>query len=273
VRISNCRFDVGDDCIVIKSGYNEDGRRVGIPCEDILVSNCTFLHGHGGVVIGSEMSGSVRNVAVVNCMFDGTQRGLRVKTALGRGGVVEHFRASNLIMRNISDAAFSVTAAYADGQSGPATGKPAPETVSVMRHIHWSDVSVSNTKKVAELSGLEASPLEDLSLINVQAIAAKTGIRCENATGVLFENVDVQTASGSAVEVQKVSNIDVLRLTASQPNGQAPVISFDDVSGALVRQCTVPAGSGVFLQLTGTGNTGVTCEGNRLAAGIKERQP
>lgn len=104
VRISNCHFDVGDDCIVIKSGYNEDGRRVGIPCENILVNNCTFAHGHGGVVIGSEMSGSVRNVTVANCVFDGTQRGLRVKTSLGRGGVVENFRASNLVMRNITDA-------------------------------------------------------------------------------------------------------------------------------------------------------------------------
>src|SRR6266446_4436438 len=91
VRISNCHFDVGDDCIVIKSGYNADGRRVGIPCENILVSNCTFAHGHGGVVNGSEMSGSVRNVSVVNCTFDGTQRGLRVKTSLGRGGVIENF--------------------------------------------------------------------------------------------------------------------------------------------------------------------------------------
>jgi polygalacturonase len=273
VRISNCRFDVGDDCIVIKAGYNEDGRRVGLPCEDILVSNCLFLHGHGGVVIGSEMSGSVRNVAVVNCVFDGTQRGLRVKTALGRGGVVEHFRASNLIMRNISDAAFSVTAAYADGQSGPVTGKPAPETIPVMRHIHWSDVSVSNTKKVAELSGLETSPLEDLSLMNVQVIAAKTGIRCDNAKGVLLENIDLQTTSGPAIEMQKVSNVEIFRLTASQANGDAPVISFKDVSGALVHASTVPAGSGEFVQLTGTGNTGVNCEGNRLATGIKERQP
>jgi len=231
------------------------------------------LHGHGGVVIGSEMSGSVRNVAVVNCVFDGTQRGLRVKTALGRGGVVEHFRASNLVMRNISDAAFSVTAAYADSQSGPATGKPAPETIPVMRHILWSEVSISNTKKIAELSGLEASPLEDLSLINVQAVGAKTGIRCENAKGVRFENLDLQTTSGPGIEVLNASNIDILRLTSPQPNGDAPVISFEGVTGAEVRECIVPSGSGVFLQLAGQGNTGVSCSSNRLAAGIKEREP
>jgi polygalacturonase len=273
VRISNCRFDVGDDCVVIKSGYNENGRRVGIACEDILVSNCTFLHGHGGVVIGSEMSGSVRNVAVVNCAFDGTQRGLRVKTALGRGGVIEYFRASNLVMRNISDAAFSITAAYGDGQSGSATGKPAPEAIPVMRHIHWNGVSISNTKKVADLSGLEPSPLEDLSLTDVQAVGANTGIHCENVKGLRFENLDVQAASGPAIEALKASNISVRRMTVPHPNGDAPVFSFREVTGALVSECTVPSGTGVFLQLVGTANTGVTCEYNHLATGITELEP
>jgi polygalacturonase len=273
VRISNCHFDVGDDCIVIKSGYNEDGRRVGIPCEDILISNCTFAHGHGGVVIGSEMSGSVRNVAVVNCSFDGTQRGLRIKTALGRGGVIEDFRASNLVMRNISDAAFSISSAYADQQGGPATGNPAPETIPAMRRIHWSEVSISNAKRVADLSGLEASPLEDLSMVNVQAVGAKAGIRCEYAKGLRFENVALQVSAGPAVEVQKASDVVLLGLSAPQPNPDAPVVSFQQVSGAVVRDCAVPAGSGVFLKLAGTDNPGVSCEGNRLAPGIKERQP
>src|SRR6516164_4642836 len=129
VRISNSYFDVGDDDIVIKSGYNEDGRRVGIPCEDIEINNCTFAHGHGGVVIGSETSGSVRNVTVANCVFDGTLRGLRVKTALGRGGVIENFRASNLVMRNIVETAFSITAAY-DGPAPKTNGSAsAPEII------------------------------------------------------------------------------------------------------------------------------------------------
>ena len=273
VRISNCHFDVGDDCIVIKSGYNEDGRRVGIACENILVNNCTFAHGHGGVVIGSEMSGSVRNVTVVNCIFDGTQRGLRVKTALGRGGVIEHFRASNLVMRNISDAAFSITAAYADNQSGPATGSPAPESIPVMRHIHWSDVSVSNTKKVADLSGLEVSPLEDLSLINLQVTAAQTGIRCANAKGVALENTQLQVASGPAVAMQNVSELDIIRLFVPRPNEGAPVLSLQNVSQALLRQCKVAEGSGVFLSLTGDANQGITFEANRLPAGLKEQAP
>ena len=76
VHIANCHIDVGDDCIAIKSGSEEDGRRTPRPCQNITIMNCTMLHGHGGVVIGSEMSGGVRNVAISNCVFCGTDRGI-----------------------------------------------------------------------------------------------------------------------------------------------------------------------------------------------------
>jgi polygalacturonase len=272
VRISNCHFDVGDDCIVIKSGYNEDGRRVGIPCENILVSNCTFGHGHGGVAVGSEMSGSVRNVTVVNCVFDGTQRGLRVKTALGRGGVVENFRASNLVMRNISDAAFSITADYGDSQSGgKAVG--AAEAIPVMRHFSWENVSVVNAKKVADLSGLAVSPLEDFRLSNVQATGAKAGIRCENAKDVVLENISLQPRSGPAVEVRNVKSLEVYRLAVEKPNDGVPVVALNGVTQALVHGCKVAAGPGVFVRFSGDTNQDIAIEGNRLAAGVKEREP
>ena len=272
VRISNCHFDVGDDCIVIKSGYNEDGRRVNIPCENILISNCTFANGRGGVVIGSEMSGSVRNVTVVNCVFDGTLRGLRIKTALGRGGMVENFRASNLVMRNIPDAAFSITAAYSDSEAKPAGG-PAKETIPILRNIHWSDVIVVNANKVADLGSLAESPLEDFSLRNVQASSCKTGIRCLNARGVVLENINLHIASGPAVEIQNVSDLDVFRVVVPKPGESAPVMSFKGVSQALLRDCKVAGGPGVFLELIGKDNSGVTCENNRLGAGVKEREP
>jgi polygalacturonase len=271
VRISNGFFDVGDDCIVIKSGYNEDGRRVGIPCENILVSNCTFGHGHGGVVIGSEMSGSVRNVTVANCVFDGTQRGLRVKTSLGRGGVIENFRASNLVMRNITDAAFSVTAAY-DREAKASTEKAAPETIPVMRRIHWSDIIVTGVNKIADISSLQESPLEDFSLRNIQVTSAKTGIRCSNAKGVVLDGLNLEVGSGAAVEAQNVVGLDLLRLEVPKASGGAPVVSFKAVSPALVRECKVSAGAGVFLHSDNVTNE-VTCESNRLAPGMKERGP
>ena len=104
VHISDCHISVGDDCITIKSGRDEDGRRVGRPCENITVTNCTMLDGHGGVVIGSEMSGGVRRVTISNCVFEGTDRGIRIKTTRGRGGVIEDIRVSNVVMTRIAAA-------------------------------------------------------------------------------------------------------------------------------------------------------------------------
>lgn len=99
VRILNCRVDVGDDCITLKSGTEETPSPA--PCENIVIANCLLVHGHGGIVIGSEMSGGVRNVTVTNCVFTGTDRGLRVKTRRRRGGCVENLRLSNLVMERV----------------------------------------------------------------------------------------------------------------------------------------------------------------------------
>jgi polygalacturonase len=271
VRISNCHFSVGDDCIVIKSGYNEDGRRVGRPCENIVVCNCTFASGHGGIVIGSEMSGSVRNITISDCVFDGTQRGVRVKTAPGRGGTIEYFRASNLIMRNISDAAFSVTAAYADTQTD-AKAEATAESIPHMRHFYWGDVSVVNARRVADLSSLASSPLEDLRLYNVQAIGAKAGIVCENAKDVILAEISVQPRSGPAVEARNVRNLEVRGLAVERPNEGASVIQLSSVTQALFRGCKVAAGPGVFVRLLGDANREITLENNRLSAGMKERE-
>ena len=86
VRISDCFISVGDDCITIKSGRDADGRKYGKACENITITNCVMLSGHGGVVIGSEMSGGVRRVTISNCVFDGTDSGIRLKSSRGRGG-------------------------------------------------------------------------------------------------------------------------------------------------------------------------------------------
>ena len=99
VRISDCTIDVGDDCIAIKSGTEATPNRR--PCERIIISNCHFLHGHGGVVLGSEMSGNIRNVVVSSCVFYETDRGIRLKTRRGRGGTVEGIQLNNLIMEKV----------------------------------------------------------------------------------------------------------------------------------------------------------------------------
>jgi len=99
VRILDCTIDVGDDCIAIKSGTEATPNRQ--PCERIIIANCHFLHGHGGVVLGSEMSGDVRNVVVSSCVFYETDRGIRLKTRRGRGGTVEGIQLNNLVMEKV----------------------------------------------------------------------------------------------------------------------------------------------------------------------------
>lgn len=101
VVIYNNTFDVGDDAICFKSGKDKDGRERGMPTENVIVKNNTVYHGHGGFVIGSEMSGGIKNVHVSHCTFIGTDIGLRFKSTRGRGGVVENIFISNIDMINI----------------------------------------------------------------------------------------------------------------------------------------------------------------------------
>ncbi len=132
--VADSHFDVGDDAICLKSGRDEAGRRLGRPSENITIRNCTVAHGHGGLVIGSEMSGGVRNVEVSHCVFNGTDVGLRFKTARGRGGVVENIRISNITMANIKNEAILFDMFYAVKQARPRTAQRADAAVPQLPH-------------------------------------------------------------------------------------------------------------------------------------------
>jgi hypothetical protein len=173
-------------------------------------------------------------------------------------------------MRNIAETAFSISAAY-DGPAPKGNEKPAPEVIPVMRHFHWSDIIVAETRRVAEISGLAESPLEDVSLRNVEVVSSKTGMRCENAKSVVFENISLQPDSGSALEAANVNGLEVIRLRMNEPNEGAPVVALKGVSDALFRDCRVPSGMGSFMSLLGSGNKNVVSEWNRFATGIKDR--
>ena len=116
VKISDCYIDVGDDCITIKSGLERDTFPKSFPCENITVTNCTFAHGHGGIVIGSEMSGGVENVTVSNCIFRNTDRGIRIKTRRKRGGTVKDILINNVIMDQVM-AGITINKYYSCGAS------------------------------------------------------------------------------------------------------------------------------------------------------------
>jgi polygalacturonase len=172
VRISDCHISAGDDCIAIKAGSEHEAPELRRPCRDITITNCTFARGHGGVVIGSETSGGVKNVTVSNCIFVGTDRGIRLKSRRGRGGVVENIRASNLIMDGVA-VPLAVNLHYACGRWGDPevsdrNAHPVDEGTPYFRHIALSQISACDVTTAAGfLHGLAEAPLEDISLNDV----------------------------------------------------------------------------------------------------------
>jgi len=173
VLITNCTFSVDDDCIVIKSGRDKQGRRINRPSENHVITNCTTLKGWGGIVIGSEMSGGIRNISVSNLIFNGTDRGIRIKSTRGRGGVVEDIHISNITMKNIHEEAIIIDLLLR--HSNP---EPVSERTPTFRNIHISGIS-GNARRAATLRGLPESPLTNITLSNIN-IESESGIHTES---------------------------------------------------------------------------------------------
>lgn len=200
--VVNSRFDVGDDGICIKSGKDADGRRRNRPCENVIVDGCTVFKGHGGFVVGSEMSGGVRNVSVSNCQFLGTDVGLRFKSKRGRGGVVENIWVKNVSMFDIPTEAvifnlyyggMSAAEAQAAGKNKAEEIKPEPvtEETPCFRNIYIEDVVCRNANRAMFFNGLPEMPVQNINLKNIDITAKKPSEfkYCEN---IRQENVNVR---------------------------------------------------------------------------------
>ena len=198
--IVNSRFDAGDDGICIKSGKDADGRRRGVPCENVVVSGCTVFAGHGGFVVGSEMSGGVRNFKVQNCQFVGTDVGLRFKSTRGRGGIVENIYIQNISMTDIATDAItfnmyyggkSVAEMLADGDNPDnVTKAPVDEGTPIFRNINIEDIVCSNAGRAMEFNGLPEMPIDRINLKNV-TIRAKQDAVFTNCKNIRKENVNI----------------------------------------------------------------------------------
>ena len=191
VLVEDSFFSTGDDCVVIKAGLNEDGWRVGRPSENIVVRRLRGQRGHGGVVIGSEMSCGVKNVFVDDCEFIGTDRGLRIKSMRGRGGVIEDIYYQNV--RHVDLRLFDVelTTFYASSTLVPLTQK-AP----TIRRVYVKNVTGNGGKTAAEIVGLPEVPIEGVVFEDV-AIASENGVRCTDCQNVTFKNAKITAKTGS----------------------------------------------------------------------------
>ncbi len=206
VLITKCRIDVGDDNVAIKAGKKVAGRE--FACEDITVTDCTFLHGHG-MSIGSETDGGVRNVVVKNCTFQDTENGLRIKSQRGKGGLVENISYSDITMTNV-DPAITFTCYYMNNsakdavQSSPPkeTGAPsAGEKTPVYRNLRVSNLKATCQKSAGVILGLPESCISNVVFENVQ-ISAHSGLAIRNAKGVQFKNSSVLAADGAAFSAE-----------------------------------------------------------------------
>ncbi|MCX2481404.1 glycoside hydrolase family 28 protein [Pedobacter sp. MC2016-15] len=202
VHISDCHISVGDDCITIKSGKDRAGRKMAVPAENYTITNCTMLSGHGGVVIGSEMSGGVKKIAISNCIFDGTDRGIRIKTARGRGGVVEDIRVDNIIMKNIGQQAIVMDMQYAKTKE-----EPVSERTPIFRNIHLSNIT-AEANAAGYLNGLSEMPIENVTFNNIN-IDAKTGFVISEVNKISFRQVEINTASGPAINAKKTKKLNI----------------------------------------------------------------
>lgn len=158
VLIKDCSFDTGDDCIAIKSGRNADGRRINVPSENIIVQGCRMKEGHGGVVVGSEISGGVRNVFAEDCVMDSPNldRAIRIKTNSVRGGTIENIYVRNVEVGQVAEAVIKINFYYEEADSGPFT--------PVVRNVHIQKLTCTKGKYAVWLRGYARSPIEGLVL-------------------------------------------------------------------------------------------------------------
>ena len=176
VHIHHCVFETGDDGICLKSGKNAEARTIEGPCENVYIHDCIVNKGHGGFVIGSEMSRGVKNVYVTDCTFLGTDVGIRLKSAMGRGGVVENINVSNINMIDIKEQAIILTMSYVlNSLNRNEENKKSDESdIPYFRNITFEGINCMGAGEalvVEPIAGI-TDTIKDISIINSRFLAA-----------------------------------------------------------------------------------------------------
>jgi polygalacturonase len=206
VLITKCHIDTGDDDIAIKSGHKVAGRE--FACDNITVTDCTFLHGHG-MSIGSETMGGVRNLTVKNCAFENTENGIRIKSQRGKGGLVENIVYEDIRMTNV-DPAVTFTCYYMYSSAKDPIQKATPQgeaaqpmtdSTPIYRNIRVSNLTATCQESAGVITGLPESVISDVVFEDVN-ISAASGMKIENASGIQFKNSRVTAQEGPPLILQ-----------------------------------------------------------------------
>ena len=185
VLIEDCDFCTGDDCIALNSGMNEDGWRVNRPCENILIRRCRMTGGHGGLVIGSAVSGGVRNVYAHDCEISGTMQGIRLKSMRGRGGFVEHVLFEDIRVSGITHEALTISMFYPFSTVVPRSETPSSFRDITIRRVHGTGLHTG-----IELRGLPERKLSDVRLEAIR-LSAPNAFVCVDVEGLVMDGVEV----------------------------------------------------------------------------------
>jgi len=248
VLVYNNTFDVGDDAICIKSGKDKDGRDRGVPTENVVIKNNTVYHAHGGIVIGSEMSGGVKNLHASDCTFIGTDIGLRFKTTRGRGGVVENIWMSNIDMINIPAQVIGFNMFYegnspiieedqsADDEKRVEKQIPVTDETPIFRNVFFKNINATNSYEALSLSGLSEMNLKNI-VIEDSYFDTKKALTIVDADGIALKNVKLKYSDGTGATVYNSKNIDLSGLTLE--SSKTPLIK---VIGSKTKAIRLPKG-------------------------------
>lgn len=216
--VDGCTLDTGDDAITIKSGRDEEGRARGIPTENFIFKNNTVYHGHGGFVIGSEMSGGVKNLYVSNCTFLGTDIGLRFKTTRGRGGIVSNIFISDIQMSDIAGEAVLFDMYYSAKDPVPLQGEQVIPSVieykakdagtPVFRDFFIDKISCLGARTAILMNGLPESNIENVRISNSN-FSSVEGIKLTEAKQITLDQIALSHQSGPAINLFQTKDLKI----------------------------------------------------------------
>ncbi|MNK76463.1 Polygalacturonase [compost metagenome] len=224
--VTNCRFDVGDDAICIKSGKDKEGRDRAKPTELFVITDCVVYHAHGGFTIGSEMSGGVKNIFAKNLTFNGTDCGLRFKSVRGRGGVVENIWMEDIRMNNIPTDAINFNLYYfgkslsEDKTTGEIT--VAKEAISdetpAFKNMHFKNIYVNGASQALKIMGIPEMPVANIEFENM-IIRSDIGVQLNYTSKIAFKNLDLRLDKpGIAVSFSNSQNVSLDGLKSTGEN-------------------------------------------------------
>lgn len=243
VLVYNCKFDVGDDAICMKSGKDAEGRKRGRAAENIVIQDCIVYHGHGGFTIGSEMSGGVRNIKVDNCNFIGTDIGLRFKSTRGRGGIVENIWVSNIYMKDIPTDALSFNMYY--GGFSPSDDKPADEK--------------SKEAKTVEVN--DGTPIfRNIYMKNIYCDGAKDAIVIQGLPEMSIKAIEVENCVMKTDRGISIFDADGIKISSTKIISKSPVVRINQSKNVLFDNFE-PVGIGTLIKLDGAKTSSIVFQG------------